>query len=100
MVVSNGCQPWLSATIVSLGCRQWLLAMVFPPKTAFFEGVVPNGRHHAPPGVKAIRMVKFSAQTEVISGISFFCGGHPKNTFFIGAANSFYAEPPALSCFL
>ena len=76
MVVSNGCQQWLSAMAVSNGCQQWLSAMVvsngFPPKTAFFEGFVPNGRHHAPPGAEAIWMVKFSAQTELISGISDF----------------------------
>jgi len=75
MAVSNGCQQWLSAMAVSKGCQQWLSAMVFLPKTAFFEGFVPNGRHHAPPGVEAIWMVKFSAQTELISGISDFGGG-------------------------
>ena len=57
---------------VSNGCQQWLSAMVFPPKTAFFEGFGQNGRHHAYERKKTIRMVKFSAQTELISGISDF----------------------------
>ena len=57
---------------VSNGRQQWLSAMVFPPKTSIFEGFVQNGRHHAHPGVKTIRMVKFSAHTELISGISDF----------------------------
>ena len=74
MAVSNGCQQWLSAMAVNNGCQQWLflLLFVFPPKTACFEGFGPNGRHHANQREKTIRMVKFPAQTELISGISDF----------------------------
>ena len=83
MAVSNGCQQWLSAMAVSNGCQQWLSTMavsngcqqccccccfVFPPKTAFLEGFGPNGRHHANQREKTIRMVKFPAQTELLSG--------------------------------
>ena len=70
MAVSNGCQQWLSAMAVNNGCQQWLflLLFVFPPKTACFEGFGPNGRHHANQREKTIRMVKFPAQTELLSG--------------------------------
>ena len=81
MAVSNGCQQWLSAMVVSNGCQQWLSAMavsngcscccfVFPQKTACFEGFGQNGRHHANEREKTVQMVKFSAQTELISRIS------------------------------
>ena len=70
MAVSNGCQQWLSALAVSNGCQPWLSAIVFPPKTSIFAGFVQNGRLHAYRGVKPVRMVKFSGQTELISMIS------------------------------
>ena len=81
MGVSNACQQWLSAMVVSNGCQQCLSAMavsngcscccfVFPPKMAFLEDSGPNGRHHANQHEKTIRMVKFPAQTELLSGIS------------------------------
>ena len=47
-----------------------LLFVVFPQKTAIFEGFEQNGRHHASPGEKPLQMVKFSAQTELKSGNS------------------------------
>ena len=72
MAVSNGCQQWLSAMAVSNGCQQCCCCccccFVFPPKTAFLEDSGPNGRHHANQHEKTIRMVKFPAQTELLSG--------------------------------
>ena len=44
-------------------------SFVFPPKTAIFEGLQPNGRHHGSPVGKTIQMDQFSAQTELFSGI-------------------------------
>ena len=70
VIPSGGSINRMSAMVVSNGCQQWLSAMVFLPKTSIFEGFAQNGRHHAHRGVKPVRMVKFSGQTELISMIS------------------------------
>ena len=47
-------------------------SFVFPPKTSIFEGFVQNGHQILGFQAKTIRMVKFSAQTKLKSGISDF----------------------------
>ena len=65
MVVSNGCQQLLSAMAA-------VVVYLLPPKTANFEGFGQNGRHHASQLDETVQLAKFSAQTELISGISDF----------------------------